>query len=174
MALLSAMFDAEKSIQPCFARQLVKDVFILFTGYASLSEPLQFLYAMVALLAERRLDVVIPAPKRQVDRNMYYPFRSELPVRRLDISNAIQGFKDDSTTRIVLNEGLGLELSNFGRLLKKRPMVSDEHRWRNSWQTNNLWFRQTKYSGRRNIEADEIFAEVQWKVMREDMRTWSH
>ena len=68
------------------------------------------------------------APKRQVDRNMYYPFRSELPVVRSDISNAIQGFKDDSTTCIVLNEGLGLELSNFGRLLKMRPMVSDEHK----------------------------------------------
>ena len=91
MARLSAMFDAEKSIQRCFARQLVKDVFILFTGYASLSEPLQFVYAMVALLAERLLDVVIPAPKRQVDRNMYYPFQSVLPVVRSDISNAIQG-----------------------------------------------------------------------------------
>ena len=51
-------------------------------------------------------------------------------------------------TRIVLNEGLVLELFNFVRLLKMRPMVSDEHKWRNSWQTNCS-------SGRRNTRGTE-------------------
>ena len=52
MTLLSAMMEAEKSKQRCFARQLVKVVFILSPGYALLPEPVQFVYAMVILLAE--------------------------------------------------------------------------------------------------------------------------
>ena len=32
--------------------------------------------------------------------------------------HAIQAFKDHSKMQIVLDKGLGLELSNFGRLLK--------------------------------------------------------
>ena len=67
--LLCTMMEAEKSIQRCFAMKLVKVVFILFPGNALLPEPLQFLYAMVILLAEGRFDVVIPTPKRQVDPN---------------------------------------------------------------------------------------------------------
>ena len=64
MTLLSAMMEAEKSVQRCFAMKLVKVVFILFPGNALLTEPLQFLYAMVILLAEGRFEVVIPTPKR--------------------------------------------------------------------------------------------------------------
>ena len=78
MTLLSAMTEAEKSIRQYFARQLVKVIFVLSPGYASLSEPLQFVCAMVVLLAEGRLDVVISAPNRQMDPNRYYPLRSEL------------------------------------------------------------------------------------------------
>ena len=77
MTLLSAMLEAEKSIRQCFARQLVKVIFAQSPGYASLSEPLQFVYALDVLLAERQFDVMIPAPNRQVDPNLYYPFRSE-------------------------------------------------------------------------------------------------
>ena len=55
------------------------------------------------------------------------PSRSELPAIWADISIAIQGFKDCSTTRLVLDEVLGLKLSNFARLLKLRPGVDDDH-----------------------------------------------
>ena len=139
---LSAMTDAEKSIRRCFARQLVKVIFVLSPGYASLPETLQFVYAMVVLLAEGRLDVAISAPNREVDPNHYYPIQSELPAIWSDISNAIQELNDHSTMRIVLDEGLGLELSNFGRLLKMRPGVGDEHRLVQRLAIN-LWFRQT-------------------------------
>ena len=71
MTLLLAMFEAEKSIQRCFARQLVEVVFILSPGYASLTEPLQFVYAMIALLAEGRFDVVIQELNRQVNHKLY-------------------------------------------------------------------------------------------------------
>ena len=107
-------------------------------------EPLQFVYAMVVMLAEGQFDVMISAPNRQVDPSFYYPYRSDLPPIWSDNSNAIQGFKDHSTTRVVLDEGLSLELSNFGRLLKLRPGVGDEHQLVHQL-ANNLWFRQTDY-----------------------------
>ena len=62
MNLLSAMLKAEKSVQRCFGRQLIKVIFALSPGYASLPEPLQFVYAMVTLLSDGQFDVVIPAP----------------------------------------------------------------------------------------------------------------
>ena len=115
MTLLSAMLEAEKLIRQCFARQLVKVIFMLSPGYASLPDPLQFVYAMVVLLEEGRFDLRISPPNRQVDPNLYYPFRSEIPAIWLDISNAMQGFKYDRTTRVVSDEELGLKLSNFGQ-----------------------------------------------------------
>ena len=106
---------------------MLQVVFILSTGYALLPEPLPFVYAMVILHAEGQFNVVIPAPNRQVDPNLYFPFQSELLVVWSDISNAIPGFKDHSTTRVFLDEGLGLELSIFGRIMKTRPGVESEH-----------------------------------------------
>ena len=123
--LLSAMTEAEKSIRQCFARQLVMVIFVLSPGYASLPEPLLFVYAMVVLLAEGQFDVKISAPR---DHSIYYPLRSEFAAIWSDISDAIQGFNDPRTTRVVLDEGLGLEPSKFGRLLKMGLGVGDEHR----------------------------------------------
>ena len=120
-----SMTEAEKSINQCFASQLVMVIFVLSPGIASLPEPLQLVYAMVVLLAEERFVVKISAPR---DHSLYYPLRSELPAIWSDISDAIQGFNDHRTTRVVLDEGLGLEFSNFGRVLKIRPGVGVEHR----------------------------------------------
>ena len=127
MAFLSAMTEVETSVQRHFTKKVVKIVFVLSPGYAALPEPLQFVYTMVTTLADGRFSVIIPAPNRIVDPNNYYPLRSELPAVYADISNAIQGFKDCSMTRLVLDKVLGLELSNFARLLKLRPGVDDDH-----------------------------------------------
>ena len=107
MTLLSTMKESEKLKRKCFARHLVKVFFMLSHGYALLPQHLQFVYAMVILMAEGRFDVMTSAPNRQVDPNIYYPLQSELPAICSDISNAIQGLKDHSTTRIVLDEGVG-------------------------------------------------------------------
>ena len=48
------------------------------------------------------------------------------------------------TTRTMLDEGLGLELSNFGRPMKMRPGMSDEHKLVQQL-SNNLWFKQSDY-----------------------------
>ena len=45
-----------------------------------LLEPLQIVYTMVTTLAEGLFGVVIPALNRTIDRNTYYPIRSELPA----------------------------------------------------------------------------------------------
>ena len=127
MMLLSAMTEVEESVQRHFTKNVVKIIFVLSPGYATLPEHLQFVYTMLATLGEGRFGVIIPAPNRIVDPNNYYPPRSEIPAIWADIFNAIQGFQDCSTTRLVLDEVLGSELSNFARLLKLRPGVDGDH-----------------------------------------------
>ena len=145
MTLLTAMVEVETAAKQRFTQNVVKLVFVLSPGYAALPEPLQFVYTMVTTIAEGRFNVIIPAPNRIVDPNNYYPSRSELPAVWVDNSNAIQGLKDCSTTRLVLDEVLGLELSNFARLLKLRPGVDDDHLLVKQ-VANDLWFRQMDYA----------------------------
>ena len=85
----------------------------------------------------------------------------ELPAVWADISNVIEGFKDCSTTRSVLDEVLGLELSNFARLLKWRPGVDDDHLLAQQ-VADDLWFREVDYARkeqgrtvRRNLTSAE-------------------
>ena len=145
MTLLSAKTEVEASVEPHVSKDVVKIIFVLSPGYATLPELLQFVHTMVTTLAEGRFSVIKPAPNRIVDPNNYYPPRSELPAIWAGISNAIQGFKDCSTTRLVLDEVLGLELSNFARLLKLMPGVDDDHLLVQQ-VANDLWFRQMDYA----------------------------
>ena len=89
VTLLSAMTEVESSVQRNFTRNVVKIIFVLSPGYATLTEPLQFVYTMATRLAEGQFKVIIPAPNRIVDPNKYYPLRLELSVVSADISNAI-------------------------------------------------------------------------------------
>ena len=145
MTLLSVMAELEAAARQRFTQNVVKVVFVLSPGYAALPEPLQFVYTMVTTIAEGRFNVIIPAPNRVVDPDNYYPSLSELPAVWADISNAIQGLKDCSTTRLVLDEVLGLELSNFARLLKLRPGVDDDHLLVKQ-VADDLWFRQMDHA----------------------------
>ena len=153
MTLLSAMTEVEESVQRHFTKNVVKIIVVLSPGYATLPEPLQFVYTMVTTLAEGQFSVIKPALNRIVDPNNYYPPLSELPAIWADISNAIQGIKDCSTTRLVQDEVLGLELSNFARLLKLRPVVDDDHLLVQQ-VANDLWFRQMDYA--RNDEGRTV------------------
>ena len=146
LTLLSVMAEVETSLKQSFTQNGVMVVFVLSPGYATLPEPLQFVYTMVTTIAEGQFSVIIPAPNRTVDpNNYYYTYRSELPAIWADILNVIQGFKDCSTTRLVLDEVLGLELSNFARLLKLRPGVDDDHLLVQQ-VANDLWFRQMDHA----------------------------
>ena len=142
MTLLSAITEVEASVQRHFTKNVVKIIFVLSPGYAALPEPYE---ASVTTLAEGRFNVIIPAPNRMVDPNNYYSPRSELPAIWADISNVIQGLKVCSTTRLVLDEVLVLELSNFARLLNLRPVVDDDYVLVQQ-VANDLWFGQMDYA----------------------------
>ena len=133
---------------------------------------------MVTKIAEGLFDVIIPALNRFADHDNYYPLRSELPAVLADISNAIQGLKEHSTTRVVLDEVLGLELSNFARLLKLKPGVDDNHVLVQQ-VANDLWFRQMVYVRdaqermvRRNLTSseDDLMALALWT--KPDTNSW--
>ena len=89
-----------------FPKITPKAVFQLSPGYAHLPDGLKIVYAMVALLSERKYDLIISAPNREIKVENLRPLRSELPA----ISNAMRGFKDHSLHMLMFDEVLGLEL----------------------------------------------------------------
>ena len=86
-----------------FQKITPKPVLVLSPGYAHLPDGLKFVYAMIALLSEKKYDVIIPAQNREVEMKNWRPFRSELPAVWSDISNAMRGFKDHSLHMLVLD-----------------------------------------------------------------------
>ena len=109
---------------------------------------------MVALLLEGKYDVIISAPNRGIEMENLRPLRAELPAVWSDISNAMRGFKNHSLHMLMLDEVLGLELSNFSRQLKLKPGIGDDHRVIVA-MSNNLWFRgmEIKEETRAQLEA---------------------
>ena len=103
----------DKLKEGAFPKKTPKAVFALSPGYAYLTDGLKFVYAMVALLSEGKYDLIISAPNRGLEMENQRPLRAELPSVWSDISNAMRGFKDHSLHMLVLDEVLGLELSNF-------------------------------------------------------------
>ena len=74
----------------------------------------------------------------------------------------------------MLDEVLGLELSNFARLLKLRPGVDDDHLLVQQ-VANALWFRQMDYARneqRRTVKRNMTSAEED--LMALALRTKSH
>ena len=69
MTLLLAITEVESSVQRHFSRNVVKIISLLSLGYATLPEPLHFVYSMVTTLAEGQFNVIIPAPNSIVDPN---------------------------------------------------------------------------------------------------------
>ena len=93
----------------------------------------------MALLSEGKHDVIISAPNREIEMENLRPLRAVLPAVWSDISNAMRGFKDHSLHMLVLDEVLGLELSNFSRQLKLKPGIDDDNRVIVA-MSNDLWF----------------------------------
>ena len=114
------------------------------------------MYAMVALLSEGKYDVIISAPNRGKEMENLRPLRAELPAAWSDIPNAMRGFKNHSLHMLVLDEVLGLELSNFSRQLKLKPRIDDDHRVIVA-MSNHLWFRgmETKEGGRSSDDQEK-------------------
>ena len=134
-------------------------MFALSPGYACLPDGLKFVYAIVTLLSEGKYDVIISTPNRMIEMENLIPLWAELPAMWSDISNAMRRFKDPALHTLVLDEMLGLELSNFSRQLKLKPGIDDDHRVLIAI-SNDLWFRAMEVTGekarrktRANLEA---------------------
>ena len=92
--------------------------------------------------------------------------RAELPAVWSDISNAIRGFKDHSLHMLVLDEMLGLELSNFSRQLELKPGIDDDHRVIVA-MLNDFWFRgmEVKEGRERRGNSKETRAHLEAMVL---------
>ena len=155
-------------------------VFALSPGYAHLPDGLKFVYAIVTLLSEGKYDVIISAPNRMIEMEEMEnlrPLRAELPAVWSDISNAMRGFKDHALHMMVLDEVLGLELSNFSRQLKLKPGIDDDHRVVIA-MSNDLWFRAMEVTGEnaRRKNSQETRAQLEAMVLRTktEANKWLH
>ena len=150
-----------------FTKITPRAVFALSPGYAHLPYGLKFVYAMLALLSEGKYDVIISAPNRGKEMENLRPLRAELPAVWPDISNAMRGFKNHSLHMLMLDEVLGLQLSNFSRQLKLKPGIDDDHR-RIAALSNDLWFRgiEVKEGKERKANSKEIRAHLEAMVLR--------
>ena len=141
---MGEVVDATK--EGSFNKVTPRVVFALSPGYACLPDGLKFAYAIVTLLSEGKYDVIISAPNRMIEIENLRPLRAELPAVWSDISNAMRGFKDHALNMLVLDEVLGLELSNFSRQLKLKPGIDDDHLVVTA-MSNDLWFRAMEVTG---------------------------
>ena len=148
---MGEVVDAMK--EGSFAKMTPRVVFALSPGYARLPDGLKFVYAIVTLLSEGKNYVIISAPNRMIEMENLRPLRAELPAVWLDISNAMRGFKDHALHMLVLDEALGLELSNFSQQLKLKPGIGDDQRVIVA-MSNDLWFRGMEATGAREIRKN--------------------
>ena len=102
---------------------------------------------------------------------------AELLAVLSDISNAMRGFKNHSIHMLVLDEVLGLELSNFSRQLKLKPGIDNDHRVIVAL-SNDLWFRGMEVKEQREIRKNskETRAHLEAMVLRTkpEANQWLH
>ena len=100
-----------------------------------------------------------------------------MPAVWPDISNAMRGFKDHALHMLVLDEVLGLELSNFSRQLKLKPGIDDDHRVITAIP-NDLWFRAMEVASEdtRRKNSLETRAHLEAMVLRTkpEANQWLH
>ena len=121
--------------------------------------------------------MIITAPNREIEMENLMPHMAELPAVWSEISFAMRGFKDHSLHMLVLDEMLGLELSNFSRELKLKPGIEDDHRVIMA-MSNDLWFRglEIKEEGERSKNSKETRAHLEAMVLRKkpEANKWLH
>ena len=172
---MEEVVDATK--EGSFTKVTPRLVFALSPGYAHLPDGLKFVYAIVTLLSEGKYDVIISSPNRMIEMENLRPLKAELPAVWSDISNAMRGFKDHALHMLVLDEVLGLELSNINRQLKLKPGIDDDHRVIAA-MSNELWFRAMEVTGEntRRKNSLETRAHLEAMVLRTkpEANQWIH
>ena len=167
----------DATMEGSFTKVTPRLVFALSPGCAYLPDGLKFVYAIVTLLLEEKYDVIISAPNRMIEMENLRPLRAELPAVWSNISNAMSGLKDHTLHMLVLDEVLGLELSNFSRQLKLKPGIDDDHRVVIA-MSNDLWFRAMEVTGekekRKNSQETRAHLEAMVLRTKPEANQWLH
>ena len=138
--LFAAMNEVQENVASRFGSK-TKVVFTTTPGYSSMPPALQFVYAILILIAEgngRR--ILMAAPNRELEPTNLRLRKSELAAAWADVSHALRGFYELAGILIVLDEVLLLEISNIARQLKLSPVIGDDHPVV-THLTASLWFR---------------------------------
>ena len=123
LTLFAAMNEVQESVASRFEPK-TKMVFTTSPGYASMPPALQFVYAMLILIAEGNAWLMImAAPNREVEPVKLRLLKSELAAAWADVSHSLRGFYEMADILIVLDEILCPEVSNLGRQLKFNPEI---------------------------------------------------
>ena len=138
--LFAAMNEVQENVASRFGSK-TKVAFTTSPGYASMPPALQFVYAILILIAEgNEWRILMAAPNRELEPTNLRLRRSELAAAWADVSHALRGFYELADILIVLDEVLLLEISNFARKLKLSPIIGDDHPVV-THLTASLWFR---------------------------------
>ena len=137
--LFAAMNEVQENVSSRFGSK-TRVVFTTSPGYASMPPALQFVYAVLILIAEgNEWRILMAAPNREQEPTNLRLRKSELAAAWADVSHALRGFYELADILIVLDEVLLLEISNFARQLKFSPVIGDDHPVI-SHLTASLWF----------------------------------
>ena len=121
--------------------------------------------------------MIISAPNRMIEMENLRSLRAELPAVWSDISNAMRGLKDHALHMLVLDEVLGLELSNFSRQIKLKPGIDDDHRVIVA-MSNDLWFRAMEVTGENTRRKNSLETRAQLEAMvlrtKPEANKWLH
>ena len=163
--LFSAMNEVQENDNSRFGPK-TKVVFTTSPGYAIMPLALQFVYAILILIAEGNTwRILIAAPNRELEPTNLRLLKSELAAAWADVSHALRGLFELADILIVLDEVLPLESSNLARQLKFSPEIGDDHPIIGHL-TASLWFRgmnltitsSTSKSRRPNNERNDVAA----------------
>ena len=172
-SLFAAMSAVQENVSSRFGPKR-KMVFTTSPGYASMPPALQFVYAILVLIAEGNAwRILVAAPNRELEPTNLRLRKSELAAAWADVSHALRGFYELADILIVLDEVLLLEISNLARQLKFSPIIGDDHPII-SHLTASLWFRgmdltirssTSKSRGPSNERKNEAATEKQLEAM---------
>ena len=128
---IQTLFAAMNEVQENSNSRLgpkTKVVFATSPGYASIPPTLQFVYAILILIAEGNAwRILMAAPNRELEATNLRLRKSELAAAWADVSHALRGFYELADILIVFDEIILLEISNLARQLKFSPVIVDDH-----------------------------------------------
>ena len=128
---IQTLFAAINEVEELVASRFGPKTRVVFTsspGYASMPPALQFVYAILILIAKGNAwRMLMATPNRKLESTNLRLFKSELAAAWADVSHALTGFYELADILIVLNEDLCLEVSNLARQLKFNEEIGDNH-----------------------------------------------